>query len=92
MTRTILFSSLVLSAACFEEKDYCMEYVDYMCSCHEDDPNYDCATQQAIYQDATLEQQTECALTLDEQLIQDDENGVDCQVGGSDTGTGDTGV
>lgn len=91
MTRPTLLSSLLLLTACFEEKDYCGEYVDYMCECHADDPDYDCATQQSIYQDATLEQQTACALTLDEQLIEDEENGLDCELG-SDTGTNDTGV
>jgi len=91
MTRLTLLSSLLLFTACFEEKDYCGEYVDYMCDCHADDPDYDCATQQSIYQDATLEQQTACALTLDEQLIEDEANGLDCELG-SDTGTSDTGV
>ena len=47
MKKVLVLSSLLL-AGCLEEKDYCAEYVDYMCSCHEDDPNYDCAAQQAI--------------------------------------------
>ena len=91
MTRSTLFSMLLLSTACFEDKDYCGEYVDYMCDCHDDNPDYDCATQQAIYEEATLEQQTQCALSLDEQMIEDEENGKECDIGtGEDTG--DTGV
>lgn len=91
MTRSTLFTMLLLSTACFEDKDYCEEYVDYMCDCHDDNPDYDCATQQAIYEEATLEQQTQCALSLDEQMIEDEENGRECDLGtGGDTG--DTGV
>ncbi len=91
MNRLLTLSCLLLTTACFEEKDYCTEYVDYMCDCHADDPDYDCATQQAIYDEASFEQQAACALSLDEQLIEDDENGLDCELG-SDTGTSDTGV
>ena len=83
--QTILMSSLMLTS-CFEEKDYCTEYVDYMCECHTDNPDYDCETQQAIYEDASLEQQTQCALTLDEQMIEDEENGLECGLGLDDTG------
>jgi hypothetical protein len=81
----VLIFSIVLTS-CFEEKDYCTEYVDYMCECHADNPDYDCATQQAIYEDASLDQQTQCALTLDEQMIEDDEDGLDCALGSADTG------
>ena len=81
----VLISSVVLTS-CFEEKDYCTEYVDYMCDCHADNPDYDCATQQAIYEDASLDQQTQCALTLDEQMIEDEEDGLDCALGEADTG------
>lgn len=91
MNRITMLSSILFFTGCFEEKDYCTEYVDYMCDCHNDDSNYDCATQQAIYDDASFEQQTECALSLDEQLVEDDDNGLDCELG-SDTGTSDTGV
>ncbi len=80
-----LIISIVLTS-CFEEKDYCTEYVDYMCECHADNPDYDCATQQAIYEDASLDQQTQCALTLDEQMIEDEEDGLDCGLGEADTG------
>ena len=91
MNRLAILSSIVFLTGCFEEKDYCTEYVDYMCDCHADASNYDCTTQQAIYDDASFEQQTECALSLDEQLVEDDDNGLDCELG-SDTGTSDTGV
>ena len=91
MNRVAMLSSILFFTGCFEEKDYCTENVDYMYDCHADDPDYDCATQQAIYDDASFEQQTECALSLDEQLVEDDDNGLDCELG-SDTGTSDTGV
>ena len=59
MNRVAMLSSILFFTGCFEEKDYCTEYVDYMCDCHADDPDYDCATQQAIYDDASFEQQTD---------------------------------
>ena len=42
---------LALLGACVTT-DACDEYVDYMCECHADDPDYDCNTLRIIYQDA----------------------------------------
>ena len=74
----------VLTIAC-EEKDHCTEYVDYMCECYADDPSYDCDEQRAIYEEATLDQQNECAVELDSQQQQDQDNGTGCESG--DTGS-----
>jgi len=80
-----LFLLLPLSVACLEEKDHCEEYVDYMCNCHADDPDYDCDDLNSIYAETDLEQQNECAITLDEQIQEDADEGADCEAG-SDTG------
>jgi len=91
----LFLAFLALSTGCIEEKNYCDEYVDYMCDCHEDDPDYDCAAQQAIYADADFEQQQECSISLDEQIQQDQDDGLDCQLGndtGNSSDTGDTGL
>ena len=82
---------LPLSGACLEEKDHCEEYVEYMCDCHADDPDYDCANLQSIYAETDLEQQNECAITLDEQLQEDLDEGKDCEVGGDTGESEDTG-
>lgn len=83
--KKLFYLLLPLSVACLEEKDHCEEYVDYMCDCHADDPDYDCEALNSIYAETDLEQQNECAITLDEQIQDDSEEGTDCQTG-SDTG------
>ena len=76
--RHILFITLLTAIAC-EDKDHCSAYVDYMCDCHADDPNYDCDEQRAIYEEASLEQQNECAIELDTQQQADQEEGTGCE-------------
>ena len=82
MTRFIVLAS-ALAIAC-EDKDHCGEYVDYMCECHADDPTYDCDEQRAIYEEATLDQQNDCAVELDAQKQEDQDDGSECENG--DTG------
>ena len=79
------FSLFFLSAAgCTETlDDSCAEYVDYMCSCHQDNADVDCSELQNIYENATQEQQDECAISLDDQIEADD-TGIECA--GGDTG------
>lgn len=89
--KNLLLLLIPLSVACLEDKDYCEEYIDYICDCHADDPDYDCDSLQSIYAESTLEQQNECSLTLDEQQQDDVDDGVECEIG-DDTGeAGDTG-
>ena len=71
--------------ACFEEADHCSNYVDYMCDCHEEDPSFSCEDLRASYEEATLEQQNDCAVDLDEQRQVDEEDGASCE-------SGDTGI
>jgi hypothetical protein len=76
---------LLVSVGCTETLvDSCTEYVDYMCSCHEDDPDFDCSELQNIYENAGQDQQDECAISLDDQLALDD-TGIECE-------SGDTGI
>ena len=45
--------------------------------------------------DADFEQQQECSISLDEQIQQDQDDGLDCQLGndtGNSSDTGDTGL
>ncbi len=85
MTRPAITLFLLAAAGCTETlDDSCSEYVDYMCSCHQDDPDVDCSELQNIYENATQEQQDECAISLDDQVAVDD-TGIECE-------SGDTGI
>ena len=74
---------LALGLVACEEKNHCDDYVDYMCECHADDPNFNCDEQRSIYEEASLDQQNECAIELDSQEQSDQENGEGCEDGDS---------
>jgi hypothetical protein len=92
MFKQTLLLFVILSSACIEfgEEGSCAEYVDYMCTCHADDPNYNCSELKNLYEtvdSATMEQ---CALDLDDQIYEDTQEGYSCDVN-SDTGA-DSGI
>jgi len=68
--------ALPLAAGCMDES--CDEYVDYLCTCHEDDPEFDCEVLQATYENADAATQEDCALALDAQLEEDEEADLEC--------------
>lgn len=73
----------VLNTAC-EPINPCDEYVDYMCACHaEGDDGYDCETLVNTYENADPELQDDCQVALDDQIDQDDAEGLVCA---ADTG------
>jgi hypothetical protein len=59
----------------------CDEYVDYICTCHESDPDYDCEQVRTVYEDAAPDVQDSCALSYDELKKHDQEEGMECTVG-----------
>jgi hypothetical protein len=63
--------------ACFYEP--CDDYVDYLCACHEDDPQYDCAVLEASYLDAEPELQDQCAIDLADVQQEDEDEGLECE-------------
>ena len=74
----LLFSAVSLSPlGCFYEP--CDEYVDYLCACHDDDPEYDCASLRRSYADAEPEAQDYCAIELDNVQEEDEANGLECE-------------
>lgn len=73
-------STLFLVATTCEEQP-CDDYVDYMCACHEDDPEFDCEELQLVLSDADPELQDQCAVDLDQQQDEDQQEGVECEVG-----------
>ena len=67
-------------AADCEFAEPCDEYVDYMCTCHADDPNVDCQELQTVFADADPTLQDQCQIDLAEQEQQDFDNGDECPV------------
>jgi hypothetical protein len=65
---------LLALSAC-EPVSPCDDYVDYLCTCHEE---VDCDEVTVTYGKADPAVQDECAVLLDEQQAEDDRNGVDC--------------
>ena len=83
-------SLLILCTGCIElEEDSCSEYVDYMCNCHADDPNYNCSELKNLYQEPDAATQEQCALDLDDQIYEDTQEGYSCNF--DDTGL-DSGI
>ena len=53
----------------------CTEYVDYMCSCHAE--STDCNSLSNEYENASTEDEEDCATLLDQQLIDDGNESID---------------
>jgi len=68
-----------LLAGCSQEEP-CADYVDYICECHQDDPDFDCQELRTTYENADPSTQDECAIALDEQEDEDEAAGLDCSV------------
>jgi hypothetical protein len=79
-TRTRLLTAALATVAlsgCFYEP--CDDYVDYLCTCHADDPQYDCDVLEASYLDAEPEIQDQCAIDLADVQEQDEDEGLECE-------------
>ena len=78
MKKLLLFCTLI---ACEDKlSSSCDDYVDYVCSCHGDNPDYDCSDLSNIYSDPDTEQLLECSSALDEQKILDEEAEFECEI------------
>ena len=87
-----LCAFFIFCNACIElEEDSCSEYTEYMCNCHADDPNYNCSELKNVYQDADASTQEQCALDLDDQIYEDTQEGLSCDLN-ADTGVDDSGI
>jgi len=78
-TFAVVAVAVALVAGCSQE-DPCGDYVDYICSCHEEDPDFDCDELRTTYENADPSTQDECAIALDEQEEIDDDAGLECSV------------
>lgn len=80
MRRIVLIAAaFVAIAADCELTQPCDEYVDYMCSCHADDPGFDCAEFRAAFSGADPALQDQCAIDLAAQEEQDQADGLVCE-------------
>jgi hypothetical protein len=66
------------AAADCEIPQPCDDYVDYMCTCHADDADFDCEELQSVFADADPALQDQCSIDLADQQDQDDADGLDC--------------
>jgi hypothetical protein len=75
--KCLVLVTLAAMAGC-QTNQPCDRYVDYVCNCHEGDPDYDCTELQTIYADAQPDVQDQCALDLDDLKQQDETDGYVC--------------
>ena len=81
MVRLALLSLSLLGILVACEATPCDEYVAYMCTCHDDDPEFSCEELERTYAEAPPDVQDTCALALDEQQEMDEEEGLNCDAG-----------
>jgi hypothetical protein len=77
MRSALVVGMLGLLVAC-EPEAPCDRYVDYMCDCHDGEDGVSCGDLEATYLGAGPAIQDECAVLLDEQEAQDQDEGVEC--------------
>ncbi len=63
--------------ACVTE-DPCQDYVDYVCDCRADDPEYDCEQVRTTYENADEDVGAECTSALQQLEDEDEAAGVTC--------------
>ena len=78
MSLRLVLLLVPLSAACLYEP--CDDYVEYLCTCHEDDPQYDCEALRTTYLDAEPAIQDQCAIDLADVQDEDDAAGLECAI------------
>ncbi len=67
--------------ACLD--DPCQEYVDYICECHADDPEFDCSELERTYDGADPDVLDQCQIDLSDQKAEDDAAGLECDTSDS---------
>lgn len=78
MREMLLAAALTGVLSACEEPNACDAYVDHMCNCHGDDPDFSCADLQAAFAEASPEVQDQCTIDLEDQQDADDATGAVC--------------
>ncbi len=79
MVRIALVAGLIgCLIACGDES--CDEYVDYMCECHADDPEFDCEEIRRTYSSDDPDTLDQCQIDLADQRDEDADNELDCDL------------
>ena len=79
MKRTLAFLTLLACEDTIKSSNTCDEYVDYVCDCHFDNPDYDCEQLTNMYSEPDSDQLSECSVSLDEQRDLDEESSLECE-------------
>ena len=72
-----LAAGLLCALAC-DETTPCDRYVDYMCTCHAEEPGFDCEELSNVYSDAGGAVENQCAIELEDQRSADEDAGLQC--------------
>jgi len=74
-----LLVSVGLSIGCGDlSTNPCQEYVDYVCACHADNPDFDCETIRAAHANAGVDLYEDCQTEHDALLQSDADLGEGC--------------
>lgn len=68
---------LAVFTAC-EEENACDRWADYVCTCHDGEPGFDCEALLELAESPTQTTVDQCAFDLAEQQDIDEEEGLDC--------------
>ena len=77
--RFVVLSGILLSGACSDlSENPCEDYVNYVCECHADNPDLDCATLRAVHTNADVEVYEDCRLEHEALMQADSSLGEGC--------------
>lgn len=83
MRKILVLAGAVAALASCDTPTACSDYVDYMCSCHADDPGFSCSDLRAAYADAGADVESQCTIDLEDQQSADDAAGLVCPTPGA---------
>ena len=72
----LMLAAVFLVPACLY--DPCDDYVDYICTCHDGDPDFDCDEFRTIYDEAPPDVQDQCLTELNIQMDEDEAANLEC--------------
>lgn len=80
MRRLVLVPLVIAALFGCDEETPCDRYADYMCTCHADDPGFDCEAYLQLAESPTGAVIDQCAIDLADQQEIDEDAGESCAV------------